>query len=87
MNLSKNGMNISKVNVLNISEHGFWIYYDENEYFLPFSKFQWFINATVSQICNIKLLGKKHLYWEDLDIDLSIESIKNPDKYPLISKI
>jgi hypothetical protein len=27
------------------------------------------------------------LYWPDLDIDLEIDNLENPEKYPLKSKI
>jgi hypothetical protein len=28
-----------------------------------------------------------HLYWPDLDVDLEIDNLKNPEKYPLKSKV
>jgi len=28
-------------------------------------------------------LHGNHLFWEDLDIDLDIDSIEHPEKYPL----
>jgi hypothetical protein len=27
-----------------------------------------------------------HLYWPDLDIDLAVESIRDPASFPLVSK-
>jgi hypothetical protein len=27
-----------------------------------------------------------HLYWPDLDIDLAVESIEHPERYPLVSR-
>jgi hypothetical protein len=27
-----------------------------------------------------------HLYWPDLDVDIAVESIRHPEKFPLISK-
>ncbi|WP_420886735.1 DUF2442 domain-containing protein [Candidatus Kuenenia stuttgartensis] len=27
-----------------------------------------------------------HLHWPDLDIDLEIDSLENPEKYPLVYK-
>ena len=82
----EHGKNISKPEVTNISEHGFWLFIDEKEYFLPFKSYPWFVDATVAQITNIELSHKNHLYWRELDIDLSINVIKNPEKYPLIAK-
>jgi len=28
-----------------------------------------------------------HLYWPDLDIDLAVDSIRDPAKFPLIAKL
>jgi hypothetical protein len=28
-----------------------------------------------------------HLYWPDLDIDLAVESIRHPEKFPLVSRV
>lgn len=81
------GTPISEVEVTNISKHGFWVLIGEEELFLPFRDFPWFEAASVSAILNVELQGSHHLYWPDLDIDLTVESIKHPEKYPLMSKL
>lgn len=78
------GKSTSKVEVLNITKHGFWLLVHGREYFLSFNHFPWFKDAKVSSILNIELLQPHHLYWPDLDVDLELESIESPDKYPLI---
>ena len=35
---------------------------------------------------SIRLPSPHHLYWPDLDIDLAVESIDQPEKYPLVSQ-
>ncbi len=82
----KNGKRISNVEISNISEHGFWILLEEKEYFLPFEKYPWFRNATIPSIMNVELFHGHHLYWPDLDVDLSTEILDNPERYPLIYK-
>lgn len=82
----KRGKNISKPEVVSVSEHGFWFFWREQEYFLPFDDFPWFKDATISQISNIEISGGTHLYWPALDVDLSLSIIKAPEKYRLISK-
>ena len=72
--------------VTHISRHGVWLLLGEKESFLPFESFPWFRDASVSAISNVKALSPNHLYWPDLDIDLAVESIEHPDKFPLISK-
>ena len=80
------GKSISEVEVTNISLHGFWLLIGEKEYFLPFESFPWFKDARISEISNVSLMNEKHLFWEKLDIDLTVGMIENPDDYPLISK-
>jgi len=80
----KNGKNISKVEITNISQHGFWILLNNQEYFLSFRKYPWFKNAKIASIINVKLSHGQHLYWPDLDVDLSIKILSDPNKYPLI---
>lgn len=70
--------------VINIDRHGIWILVEDREYFLSHTDFPWFKNATVSQVLNVELIRKDHLYWPDLDVDLSVDSIRNTEQFPLI---
>jgi len=78
------GKNTSDIEVLNVSKHGFWLFLNGREYFLSFESFPWFKDAKLSAILNVKLLQAHHLYWPDLDVDLELESIESPEKYPLM---
>ena len=71
------------VEVTNVSRHGFWILLDERELFLPFKEFPWFAKATVEQILGVERPHPHHLYWPELDVDLAVESIEDPGKFPL----
>ena len=82
----KHGKSTSKPEITNISEHGFWIFLKGSEYFLSFEQFPWFKNANISQISNVELWHKNHLYWPTLDVDLSLNIIEQPEKYCLITK-
>lgn len=79
----KPGKTTSKAEIQNISNHGIWIIVNEHEYYIPFTKFPWFLKATVEQIYNLKLFHGKHIHWPALDIDIELDSLKNPDAYPL----
>ena len=81
------GSATSDTEVTNISRHGFWVLLGERELFLPFEEFPWFREASVEAILNVKRLREHHLYWPDLDVDLTVESIEHPDRYPLKAKI
>jgi hypothetical protein len=54
--------------------------------YLPFKEFPRFEKAIVSSILKMELYGTGHLCWPELDIDLTIQSIRHPDNYPLVSK-
>src|SRR2546422_8437410 len=80
------GRSISDVEVTNVSRHGFWVLVGGRELFLPFKQFPWFKDAPVAQLLNVPLPHPTHIYWPDLDVDLSIESIKFPERFPLVSR-
>ena len=79
------GTDTSPTEVTNISKHGFWLLVDDRELFLPFERFPWFKDAPVSAILNVQRPQPHHLHWPDLDVDLHIESIEHPDRFPLVS--
>jgi hypothetical protein len=78
------GSSTSTAEVLNISGHGIWVFVGGQEYFLPFDEYPWFKEARISQIQNVKLLRGHHLHWPDLDVDLELESLEEPERYPLV---
>jgi hypothetical protein len=80
------GIDTSMVEVTNISRHGLWVLVDEEELFLPFEEFPWFMEASVAAIMNVERLGDDLLHWPALDVDLTLGSIRHPEKYPLIAK-
>jgi hypothetical protein len=80
------GTSTSRVEVSNISPHGFWLLVNSRELFLPFDTFPWFKNATVAAIVNVERPQPHHLYWPDLDVDLTVDSIEHPENYPLRAK-
>lgn len=79
------GTATSGVEVLNISPHGFWLMVRDREYFLDFENFPWFRRATLEQIFGVQLLHEAHLYWPELDVDLDLDRVEHPEKYPLVA--
>ena len=72
--------------VTNISTHGFWLLLGAEELPVPFGQFPWFKSATVEQITTVERPTENHLYWPQLDVDLSVESLRDPGAFPLLSK-
>jgi hypothetical protein len=81
------GTGTSDVEVSIASNRGFWLLVDDEELFLSFADFPWFRNATVEQLTTVERPGAGHLYWPLLDVDLAVQSIRDPAAYPLISKV
>lgn len=86
MRSAKPGKRTSAVEVANISKHGFWLLIENRERFVPFKEFPWFQHAAVAELLNVELASPRHLYWPDLDVDLAVESIDSPERFPLVSK-
>jgi hypothetical protein len=86
MKLESIGAGTSGPEVLNVSPHGFWMFVREKEYFLDFDQFPWFRSASLAQLFRVELLHEDHLYWPDLDVDLDLDRIEHPEKFPLVSQ-
>ena len=86
MKSEKLGANTSQVEVANITRQGFWLFLGDRELFVSFKSFPWFEDAPVSKILNVQRPHADHLFWPDLDVDLSVESIEHPERFPLVSR-
>jgi hypothetical protein len=53
---------------------------------VPFGGFPWFRDASIGPILEVEWPGAGHLYWPQLDVDLAVESIEHPERYPLVSR-
>ena len=85
MSSEQPGAATSLAEVTNISGKGFWLLVNDRELFLAFEHFPWFKSAPVGAILNVQLSQPGHLYWPDLDVDLHVESIEHPERFPLVS--
>lgn len=73
--------------VTNITPFGIWMLVRGEEKFLSFENFPWFRSAIVEQVYFVEFPSENHLYWPELDIDLTVESIDHPERFPLVSKV
>lgn len=88
MNSAKPGKTTSVVEVQHISAHGFWLFVESTgrEYFLPFSEFPWFRQATIDDILTVELERAHILHWPKLDVDLDLCQLDEPKRYPLVAR-
>ena len=78
------GTSILKAEITNIGKRGFWIWVNSKEFFLDYNRYPWFKKSSISQILNVQLIRGHCLCWPDLDVDLEIDSLRHPDRYPLV---
>ncbi len=80
------GTATSATKVTHVSKDGLWLLLGDEELFLPYEQFPWFKQATIEQLTDVQWPTANHLYWPLLDIDLSVESVRDPSAFPLLSK-
>ena len=80
------GASTSEVEVTNVSTHGFWLLLGAEELFVPFSEFPWFKDAPIGKLTRVERPQPHHLYLPDLDIDISVDSIRHPENFPLVAR-
>ena len=79
----KLGASTSDVEVTNVDAHGIWLFVKGRKHFLRHDQFPWFRDARLRDILNVQLLPESHLHWPALDVDLCLESLDEPDAFPL----
>ena len=78
------GVSTEEVEVTNISRHGFWLFLGGRELFVSFREFPWFAEAPVAKVTNVRWPSPNHLYWPELDVDLSVDSVERPNDFPIV---
>ena len=81
--LPKIAIRTSLIEITQFSSQGFWLLLPNEELFLSFENFPWFKDVMMKELCEVEWFSKNHIYWPNLDIDLSIDSIKDPAAFPL----
>ncbi len=74
------------VEILSVSPHGIWLLVRQAEYLLKYDEHPWFRDATVRDIFDVRLLHGTHLWWPTLDVDLHVDSLAHPERFPLKAK-
>jgi hypothetical protein len=71
------------VEVEQVSAQGIWLWVLGKEYFLAYENYPWFKDARLAEILNVSLFHGEHVHWPELDIDIELESLAHPERYPL----
>ena len=87
MSSSGPGKNNSAVEVTNISAHGVWLLVRNRELFMSYDDFPWFRDKPVKSILQVEEQSPGHFHWPDIDVDLTVEMIEHPERFPLKAKV
>ena len=72
------------VEITAINATGFWLLVSDREYFVAFADYPDFRRATVSQIYAMQRQSSDHFYWPGLDVDIELEALEQPERFPLV---
>lgn len=84
-NLNANSQDTS-VSVLMINAQGIMLSVRGNDFFLSYNRVPWLRDARISDVLNVRMCGQSAIEWEALEVDLEIDSLKHPERYPLLIK-
>ena len=82
MNSEALGKPTSRIEITNISSHGVWLLAGGHELFMSYEDFPWFKEAPIGKVLNVEEPTPGHFCWPELDVDLGIESIEHPERFP-----
>ena len=72
----------TKSQVTSVEKDGFWLLTNAGEFFVSFEQYPAFKKATIQQIFKFReRFGDFH--WDELDIDIELDALKYPERYPL----
>ncbi len=66
-----------------INAHSILLFVGGKEYYLSYDRFPWFKNARVLDVLNVTMPDEESLRWDAIDVDLEIDSITHPERYPI----
>ena len=83
---SKSNSAGTSASVLMINSEGIMLSVLGRDYFLSYNRIPWMQDAPIRSVLNVQLSGSEAIVWPDLDVDLEIDSLRHPERYPLVIK-
>lgn len=83
---SNNNSATTLVSVLMINAQGIMLSVQGHDYFLSYNRIPWMLDAPIRSVLNVQMSGSEAIEWPDLDVDLEIDSLRHPERYPLVIK-
>ena len=85
-NDSRNNTSNTSVSVLMINGQGIMISVGGQDYFLSYNRVPWMREASINDVLNVQMCGAEAVEWPSLDVDLELDSLRHPERYPLLIK-
>ena len=76
----------TSASVLMITAQGIMLSVLGNDYFLSYNRIPWMKDAPIRSVLNVQMSGTEAIERPDLDVDLEIDSLRHPERYPLVIK-
>ena len=83
---SKSNISSTSVDVLMINDRGVMLSVQGQDYFLSYNRVPWMRDATINEVLDVQMSGKNAIEWPKLEIDLEVEALRHPERYPLLIK-
>ena len=77
---------VPAIRVTNVSADEFEVQIGDEKLVLHHADFPWFRDAPIEELRNVEMISIDHMRWPHLDIDLHVDSVRFPEKFPLISQ-
>ena len=72
--------------MLMINDKGLMLSVLGQDYFISFNRLPWMKDAAIRDVLDVQMCGDDAIEWPKLDTDLEIDSLKHPERYPLVMK-
>ena len=82
----RDNINSTLAGVLMINDRGIMISVQGQDYFLSYNRVPWMKDATINEVLDVRMSGKNAIEWPKLDVDLEVDSLRHPERYPLLIK-
>ena len=76
----------TSASVLMINAQGIMLSVCGHDYFISYNRILWMQDAPIRSVLNVQMSGPEAIEWPDLDVDLEIDSLRHPERYPLVIK-
>ena len=82
----RSNINSTSASVLMINAQGIMISVLGQDFFISYNRIPLLQDAPIRSVLNVRMSGPEAIEWPELDVDLEIDSLRHPERYPLLIK-